>query len=129
MSKVVIGLSGGVDSSVAAYLLKEQGHDVTALFMINWHDTTGVLNGDCPWDNDLVFAEMVAKKLQIPFKVVDLSKDYREKVVDYMFAEYEKGRTPNPDVLCNREIKFDVFINEALKLGAEDIIAEKKLPW
>jgi len=119
MSKVVIGLSGGVDSSVAAYLLKEQGHDVTALFMINWHDTTGVLNGDCPWDNDLVFAEMVAKKLQIPFKVVDLSKDYREKVVDYMFAEYEKGRTPNPDVLCNREIKFDVFINEALKLGAE----------
>jgi tRNA-uridine 2-sulfurtransferase len=119
MSKIVVGLSGGVDSSVAAYLLKHQGHDVEALFMINWHDTTGVLTGDCPWDNDLIFAEMVAKKLDIPFKTVDLSKQYREKVVDYMFAEYEKGRTPNPDVLCNREIKFDVFINEALKLGAE----------
>jgi tRNA-uridine 2-sulfurtransferase len=119
MSKVVIGLSGGVDSSVAAYLLKEQGHDVVALFMINWHDTTGVLTGDCPWDNDLIFAQMVAKKLDIPFKTVDLSKQYREKVVDYMFSEYEKGRTPNPDVLCNREIKFDVFIEEALKIGAE----------
>jgi tRNA-uridine 2-sulfurtransferase len=119
MAKVVIGLSGGVDSSVAAYLLKEQGHDVTALFMINWHDTTGVLTGDCPWDNDLVFAQMVAKRLEIPFKTVDLSTQYREKVVDYMFSEYEKGRTPNPDVLCNREIKFDVFIDEALMLGAE----------
>lgn len=119
MAKVVIGLSGGVDSSVAAYLLKEQGHDVTALFMINWHDTTGVLTGDCPWDNDLVFAQMVAKRLEIPFKTVDLSAQYREKVVDYMFSEYEKGRTPNPDILCNREIKFDVFIDEALKLGAE----------
>jgi tRNA-uridine 2-sulfurtransferase len=119
MAKVIIGLSGGVDSSVAAYLLKEQGHDVTALFMINWHDTTGVLTGDCPWDNDLVFAQMVAKKLKIPFQTVDLSEQYRKKVVDYMFHEYEKGRTPNPDVLCNREIKFDVFIDEAVKLGAE----------
>jgi tRNA-uridine 2-sulfurtransferase len=119
MAKVVIGLSGGVDSSVAAYLLKEQGHDVTALFMINWHDTTGVLNGDCPWDNDLVFAKMVAKRLKIPFHTVDLSVQYRNKVVDYMFSEYERGRTPNPDVLCNREIKFDVFMHEALKLGAE----------
>jgi len=119
MAKVVIGLSGGVDSSVAAYLLKKQGHDVTALFMINWHDTVGVLDGDCPWDNDLVFAQLVAKKLDIPFHQVDLSDQYRKKVVDYMFSEYEKGRTPNPDVLCNREIKFDVFIDEALKLGAE----------
>lgn len=119
MAKVVIGLSGGVDSSVAAYLLKKQGHDVTALFMINWHDTVGVLKGDCPWDNDLTFAKLVARKLDIPFHQVDLSKQYRKKVVDYMFSEYEKGRTPNPDVLCNREIKFDVFIDECLKLGAE----------
>ena len=117
MARVVVGLSGGVDSSVAAYLLKEQGHDVVGLFMRNWHDTTGTLEGDCPWHDDQVFAELVAKRLDIPFHYVDLSEQYRQRVVDYMFAEYERGRTPNPDVLCNREIKFDVFLKEALKLG------------
>ncbi|MFR9649715.1 MAG: tRNA 2-thiouridine(34) synthase MnmA [Rikenellaceae bacterium] len=119
MARVVIGISGGVDSSVAAHLLKEQGHDVVGLFMINWHDTTGTLEGDCAWHDDRVFAELVCKKLDIPLHVVDLSQFYRQRVVDYMFAEYEKGRTPNPDVLCNREIKFDVFVGEALKLGAD----------
>jgi tRNA-uridine 2-sulfurtransferase len=119
MAKVVVGLSGGVDSSVAAYLLKQQGHDVTALFMINWHDTTGTLSGDCPWNDDLIFAELVARKLEIPFHTVDLSDQYRKRVVDYMFSEYEKGRTPNPDVLCNREIKFDIFIDAAREYGAE----------
>jgi tRNA-uridine 2-sulfurtransferase len=117
--RVVVGLSGGVDSSVAAWKLKEQGYDVIALFMKNWHDTTGLLQSDCHWEDDLMFAEMVAKKLKIPFHQVDLSKAYREKVVDYMFSEYEKGRTPNPDVLCNREIKFDSFADEAHKLGGD----------
>jgi tRNA-uridine 2-sulfurtransferase len=121
MSKVVVGLSGGVDSSVAAYLLKEQGHEVTGLFMINWHDTTGTLEGDCPWNDDLIFAELVARKLDIPFCTVDFSDQYRKRVVDYMFGEYEQGRTPNPDVLCNREIKFDLFIVKAAELGAEYI--------
>ncbi|MBN1252723.1 MAG: tRNA 2-thiouridine(34) synthase MnmA [Bacteroidales bacterium] len=119
MAKVVVGLSGGVDSSVAAHILKEQGHDVTALFMINWHESKGVLQGNCSWDNDLTFAKLVARKLDIPLQVVDLSEQYKKRVVDYMFAEYEKGRTPNPDVLCNREIKFDAFLDEALKLGAD----------
>ncbi len=117
--RVVIGLSGGVDSSVAAWVLKEQGYDVIGLFMKNWHDTTGLLQSDCHWEDDLMFAEMVAKKLKIPFHQVDLSGPYRQRVVDYMFAEYEKGRTPNPDVLCNREIKFDSFAEEAHKLGGD----------
>ena len=119
--RIVVGLSGGVDSSVAAYLLKEQGHEVIGLFMRNWHDTTGTLEGDCPWYDDQVFAELVAKRLDIEFHYVDLSEEYRKRVVEYMFAEYEAGRTPNPDVLCNREIKFDVFLKEALKLGAERV--------
>lgn len=117
--KVVIGLSGGVDSSVAAHLLKKQGWDVTALFMINWHDTTGLLEGDCPASDDVIFARLVAKKLDIPFHTVDLSEQYKQRVVDYMFREYEAGKTPNPDVLCNREIKFDVFMDAALKYGAD----------
>jgi tRNA-specific 2-thiouridylase len=120
--KVVVGLSGGVDSSVAAWLLKKAGYDVTAVFMINWHDKTGVLKADCPWDEDVMFAEMVAKKLDIPFHVVDLSKAYSQRVVDYMFTEYEKGRTPNPDVLCNREIKFDEFF-QVLEQFHPDFIA------
>jgi tRNA-specific 2-thiouridylase len=117
--KVVIGLSGGVDSSVAAWVLKEHGYDVIGLFMKNWTDTTGLLQSDCHWEDDLMFAGMVAKKLKIPFHQVDLSVPYRQRVVDYMFAEYEKGRTPNPDVLCNREIKFDSFAVEARKLKGD----------
>jgi tRNA-uridine 2-sulfurtransferase len=117
--KVVIGLSGGVDSSVAAYLLKQEGYDVIGLFMINWHDTTGTLYGDCAWKDDLTFAELVARKLEIPLHTVDLSEQYRKRVVDYMFAEYAIGRTPNPDVLCNREIKFDLFVDAAKKHGAK----------
>jgi len=119
MKRVVVGLSGGVDSSVAAYLLKEQGFDVIGMFMINWHETTGTLAGDCPWNDDLIFAELVARKLDIPFKTVDFSKEYGQRVVDYMFDEYQKGRTPNPDVLCNREVKFDLFAKAAMELGAD----------
>lgn len=119
--KVVVGLSGGVDSSVAALLLKEEGYDVTAVFMINWHDQTGVLKGDCPWDEDAMFAELVAKKLDIPFHIVDLSENYRTRIVNYMFSEYEKGRTPNPDILCNREIKFDEFFTSVEKFNPDYI--------
>ena len=117
--KVCIGLSGGVDSSVAALLLKEAGYDVFALFMQNWHDASTTLHGDCEWEEDRFVAELVARKIGIPFYFVDLSKEYRARVVDYMFDEYEKGRTPNPDVLCNREIKFDAFLQCALKMGAD----------
>lgn len=116
---VVIGLSGGVDSSVAAYLLREQGYHVSALFMRNWHDTTGLLQSECHWEDDYMFAEMVARKLDIPFHFVDLSEPYRKRVIDYMFSEYHRGRTPNPDVLCNREIKFDSFAEEARRLGGD----------
>ncbi len=119
MKRVVVGLSGGVDSSVAAYVLKQQGYEVIGLFMKNWHDTTGVLKADCPWLDDKFDAQAVAMKLEIPFHMVDLSDQYRARVVDFMFSEYEKGRTPNPDVLCNREIKFDVFLEKALELGAD----------
>ncbi|HLN19719.1 MAG TPA: tRNA 2-thiouridine(34) synthase MnmA [Bacteroidales bacterium] len=117
--KVIIGLSGGVDSSVAAWILKQKGYEVEGLFMRNWHDTTGLLQSECHWEDDLMFASMVADKLKIPFYQVDLSDVYRQRVVDYMFSEYEKGRTPNPDVLCNREIKFDSFAEEARKLGGD----------
>jgi tRNA-specific 2-thiouridylase len=117
--KIAVGLSGGVDSSVAAWLLKQQGHDVTGWFMINWRETEGTLSGDCPWHDDIIFAQLVARKLDIPFKVADLSQHYRRLVVDYMFEEYRCGRTPNPDVMCNREIKFELFAKAALDDGAQ----------
>ena len=119
--KICVGLSGGVDSSVAALLLKQQGYDVFGMFMQNWHDTEGTLHGDCEWEEDRFVAELVARKLRIPFYFVDLSKQYRQRVVDYMFSEYEHGRTPNPDVLCNREIKFDAFLEKARSLGATHV--------
>jgi tRNA-specific 2-thiouridylase len=119
MKKVVVGLSGGVDSSVAAYLLKAQGYEVIGLFMKNWHDDSVTISDECPWLEDSNDAMIVAEKLGIPFQTVDLSAEYKERIVDYMFNEYERGRTPNPDVLCNREIKFDVFMKIALQLGAD----------
>ncbi|MGV8992921.1 MAG: tRNA 2-thiouridine(34) synthase MnmA [Flavobacterium sp.] len=119
MKRVVVGLSGGVDSSVAAYLLQKQGYEVIGLFMKNWHDDSVTISNECPWLEDSNDALLVAEKLGIPFQTVDLSEQYKEKIVDYMFREYEKGRTPNPDVLCNREIKFDVFMKIALSLGAD----------
>ena len=119
MKTVVVGLSGGVDSSVTAYLLKEQGYNVVGLFMKNWHDDSVTISDECPWLDDSNDAMLVAEKLDIPFQTVDLSEEYRERIVNYMFREYEMGRTPNPDVLCNREIKFDVFLKIALSLGAD----------
>ena len=119
MKRVVVGLSGGVDSSVTAHLLKEQGFEVIGLFMKNWHDDSVTISNECPWLEDSNDAMIVAEKLGIPFQVVDLSAQYKERIVDYMFNEYAKGRTPNPDILCNREIKFDVFMEIALKLGAD----------
>jgi len=117
--KVVVGLSGGVDSSVAAYLLKEQGYEVIAMFMKNWHDDSVTISDECPWLDDSNDAMIVAQHLGIPFQAIDLSVEYKARIVDYMFAEYQRGRTPNPDVLCNREIKFDIFLETALKLGAD----------
>ena len=119
MKRVVVGLSGGVDSSVAAYLLQKQGYEVIGLFMKNWHDDSVTISNECPWLEDSNDAMLVAEKLGIPFQVVDLSEEYKNRIVDYMFREYEMGRTPNPDILCNREIKFDVFMKIALDLGAD----------
>lgn len=119
MKRVVVGLSGGVDSSVAAYLLKKEGFEVIGLFMKNWHDTSVTISKECPWVEDSNDAMSVAETLEIPFQTIDLSKDYKERIVDYMFKEYKRGRTPNPDILCNREIKFDIFLKAALKLNAD----------
>ena len=117
--RVVVGLSGGVDSSVTAYLLQQQGYEVIGLFMKNWHDDSVTISKECPWLEDSYDAMLVAEKLGIPFQTVDLSEAYKQRIVDYMFVEYERGRTPNPDVLCNREIKFDVFLKIAIELGAD----------
>jgi len=119
MKRVVVGLSGGVDSSVAALLLQQQGYEVIGMFMRNWHDQSVTLSDECPWIDDSNDALLIAQQLGIPFQVIDLSEEYKERIVNYMFAEYQAGRTPNPDVLCNREIKFDVFLNAALELGAD----------
>lgn len=119
MKRVVVGLSGGVDSSVAAYLLKEEGYEVIGMFMKNWHDDSVTISDECPWLDDSNDAMIVAQHLGIPFQAIDLSAEYKRRIVDYMFAEYQQGRTPNPDVLCNREIKFDIFLKEAMKLGAD----------
>jgi len=119
MKRVVVGLSGGVDSSVTALLLKEQGYEVIGMFMRNWHDESVTISDDCPWIDDSNDALLIAQQLDIPFQVIDLSAEYKERIVDYMFDEYKNGRTPNPDILCNREIKFDVFLKAALELGAD----------
>lgn len=117
--RVVVGLSGGVDSSVCAYLLKEQGYEVIGMYMRNWHDDSVTISDDCPWIDDSNDALQVAEMLGIPFQVIDFSKEYKERIVDYMFSEYQAGRTPNPDILCNREVKFDIFLDKALELGAD----------
>jgi len=119
MKRVVVGLSGGVDSSVAAWLLKNQGYEVIGMFMKNWHDDSVTISKECPWLDDSNDAMIVAQQLGIPFQTIDLSVEYKERIVDYMFNEYQRGRTPNPDVLCNREIKFDIFLKAAMKLGAD----------
>ena len=120
-ARVVVGMSGGVDSSVAAYLMKEQGYDVIGIFMKNWHDETVTISDECPWLEDSYDAMIVAKKLMIPFQVIDFSKEYKKRIVDYMFSEYKVGRTPNPDILCNKEIKFDLFLKKALEFNADYI--------
>lgn len=117
--RVVVGLSGGVDSSVTAYLLKEQGYEVIGMFMKNWHDESVTISNECPWVEDSTDAMLVAQKLGIPFQAIDLSEDYKSRIVAYMFSEYQAGRTPNPDILCNREIKFDIFLKAAMKLKAD----------
>jgi len=119
MKRVVVGLSGGVDSSVAAYLLQQEGYEVIGLFMKNWHDTSVTISKECPWVEDSTDAMTVAETLGIPYQTIDLSEEYKERIVDYMFAEYQRGRTPNPDVLCNREIKFDIFLKAAMQLNAD----------
>jgi len=119
MKRVVVGLSGGVDSSVAAHLLIQEGYEVIGMFMRNWHDESVTISDDCPWIDDSNDALIIAQQLGIPFQVIDLSAEYKDRIVDYMFKEYENGRTPNPDVLCNKEIKFDVFLKAALELGAD----------
>jgi tRNA-specific 2-thiouridylase len=119
--RIVVGLSGGVDSSVAAWLLQQAGHEVIGIFMRNWHDESVIIDNECPWIDDANDAMLVASHLGIPFQVLDLSAQYKKRIVDYMFEEYAAGRTPNPDVLCNREVKFDLFLESALELGAEGV--------
>lgn len=112
-------MSGGVDSSLSAALLKEQGYDVTGVYMKNW--TQNFAGFECPWEQDITDANAVAAQLDLPFEVFDFQKEYKQKVVDYMLAEYQAGRTPNPDVMCNQEIKFKVFLETALEKGADFI--------
>lgn len=119
MSRVYVGMSGGVDSSLTAALLVEQGYDVTGVYMKNWtHDLPGMR---CPWADDLADAKRVAVQLGIDFKVFDFESQYKQKVVDYMVEEYKQGRTPNPDIMCNQEVKFKLFLEAALDDGADMI--------